>query len=262
MGQKEYFAARTADSVERERLAALEAARDPKSKRHLQELGVGPGWKCLEVGGGGGSITRWLAEKVGSDGRVVAIDIDTRFLREIEQPNVETRELDILRDAFEDSRYDLVHCRLLLIHLSDPELAVRRMIGAARLGGLILIEEADFSSYQAADPDHPLSEFFTRKVREIFENVGRSKLFDPYFGRRARALLERAGLSGVASEGTVYLWHGGEAEAHEHRLSLPALVKAGVCSERDSLELQKALSDPGFAFVGNAIFSAWGRRAV
>ena len=262
MGQDEYFAASTADSVERKRLAALEAAKDPKSRRHLEELGVSPGWTCLEVGGGGGSITRWLAEKVGRDGRIVAIDVDTRFLREIDQPNVETRKLDILRDPIDASTYDLVHCRLLLTHLPHPELAVKRMISAARLGGWIMIEEPDFASYQAADPDHPLSEFFTRKVREIFENVARSKLFDPYFGRRARALLEHAGLSGVACEGTAYLWHGGEAEAQEHRLSLPALVRAGVCSESDYLELQTALSDPGFSFVGLTVFSAWGRRDV
>ena len=261
MAQHEYFAAHTADSVERERLTALEAATDPKSKRHLQALGIGPGWNCLEVGGGGGSITRWLSEKVGPAGRVVAADIDTRFLRQIDEPNVEIRKLDILRDALEEAKYDLVHCRLLLIHLSDVERATRRMTSAARPGGWVLIEEPDFSSYRAADSDHPLSEFFTRKVREIFDNIARTKLFDPYLGCRVRTLLEGAGLSDVTSEGTAYLWHGGEAEAEEHRRSLPALVEAGVCSESDSLALQKALSDPQFTFVGHTVFSAWGRRA-
>lgn len=262
MVQGEYFAADTADFAERERLTALEAAIDRKSKRHLHELGVGPGWKCLEVGGGGGSITRWMAERVGSDGHVVVTDINTRFLREIKQPNVEIRKHDILQDALEDSVYDLVHCRFLLIHLQNPEHAVRRMIGAARMGGWVLVEEADFSTYRAANTDHPLSEFFTTKVREIFQNVSRSRLFDPYLGRNSRVLLERAGLSRVDSEGTVNLWYGGEPEALEHFRSLPALVKAGLCSEADSLELQKALSDREFSFTGHTVFSAWGRRAV
>ena len=118
MTQHEYFAADTSDSVERERLAALEAATDPKTRRHLQAIGVGPGWKCLEVGGGG-SITRWLCEAVGSGGRVVATDIDTRFLRQIDEPNFELRKLDILRDTLEDSEFDLMHCGLSLIHLTD-----------------------------------------------------------------------------------------------------------------------------------------------
>ena len=262
MTQHEYFAASTSDSVERERLAALEAATDPKSRRHLQTIGVGPGWKCLEVGGGGGSITRWLCETVGSSGRVVATDIDTRFLRQIDEPNVEVRTLDILRDTLEDSEFDLVHCRLLLIHLSDVDAALRRMIRAARSGGWILIEETDFSTYRAADPEHPSSEYFTQKVREIFDGIARLRLFDPYLGCRVRSFLEHAGLSDVASEGTAYIWHGGEAEAEEHRRSLPALVQAGVCSESDSLKLQTILGDPQFTFVGHTVFSAWGRRAV
>ena len=262
MSRHEYFATRTADSVERERLTAAETANDDKSRRHLLELGVGPGWSCLEVGAGCGSITRWLAERVGRDGRVVAIDVDTRFLQEINQPNVEIRRLDVLRDALEDSTYDLVHSRLLLMHLPDPQLVVRRMIQATRLGGWIMIEEADFASFRGADSSNPLSESFAEKFRAISDAAGRLKLFDPYFGRRVRALLEREGLSEVGSEGAVRLVHGGEAEAHAYRLTLPALVKADVCSENDSLELQKALSDPGFTFIGLTMFSAWGRRAV
>jgi hypothetical protein len=56
----------------RERLAALEALVDPSTIRHLEALGVSEGWQCLEVGGGGGSITEWLCRRVGPAGRVVA----------------------------------------------------------------------------------------------------------------------------------------------------------------------------------------------
>jgi hypothetical protein len=136
------------------------------------------------------------------------------------------------------------------------------MIGALKVGGWIMIEEPDFSSYEAADPTHPLSAGFTQKVRQVFGRVARSRLFDPYLGRHTRTLLERAGLSGVGNEGTVWLWHGGEAEAKEHQLSLPALVRAGVCSEQEAQEIERALTDPSFTFVGHTVFSAWGRRAV
>src|SRR5262245_23788133 len=104
MAEDRYFASQTAHAAELERLTSLEAGLDPRSTRHLQALGVGAGWTCLEVGGGGGSLTRWLAETVGPSGRVVAIDIDTRFLRTIDRPNVEIRQQDVLRDPLEDSR--------------------------------------------------------------------------------------------------------------------------------------------------------------
>jgi 2-polyprenyl-3-methyl-5-hydroxy-6-metoxy-1,4-benzoquinol methylase len=67
----------------RERLALLEQVRDPGTRRHLDALGVGAGWQCLEVGAGGGSIATWLCEQVGPSGRVVATDLDTRFLETV-----------------------------------------------------------------------------------------------------------------------------------------------------------------------------------
>ena len=67
----------------RRRLGLIEASYDPGSTRRLQALGVGPGWRCLEVGAGGGSIARWLCSKVGRTGRVCAIDLDTHFIEEI-----------------------------------------------------------------------------------------------------------------------------------------------------------------------------------
>ena len=262
MAGDKYFAAHTADAAERERLAFLESGVDPRSTRQLQALGVGAGWACLEVGGGGGSLTRWLADRVGPGGRVVAVDIDTRFLREIDRPNVEVREQDILQDTSESSTYDLAHCRFLLLHLSEAELAIDRMIAALKIGGWLMIEEPDFSSYAAADPHHPLSEGFTRMVQQVFGRAARLKLFDPYFGRRSRAILEHAGLAEIGNEGTAQLWRGGEAEAREHQLSLPVLVKAGVCSEQESEYLERALTDSSFTFVGHTVFSAWGKRVA
>jgi hypothetical protein len=68
----------------RERLALLERVLDPGTTRHLDELGVAAGWECLEFGAGGGSIAAWLCARVGSTGRVVATDLDTRFLEALE----------------------------------------------------------------------------------------------------------------------------------------------------------------------------------
>ena len=63
------------------RLTALAAMFDPGTIRHLESRGVGPGWHCLEVGGGAGSVAAWLATRVGPTGHVLVTDIDPRFLR-------------------------------------------------------------------------------------------------------------------------------------------------------------------------------------
>ena len=77
-----------ADPDEERRLTLLESLVDPGTIQRLSNLDVGPGWRCLEVGAGRGSIAKWLSEKVGTKGSVVAIDIDTRFLDAIAADNL------------------------------------------------------------------------------------------------------------------------------------------------------------------------------
>jgi 2-polyprenyl-3-methyl-5-hydroxy-6-metoxy-1,4-benzoquinol methylase len=59
------------------RLRALEESRDPVTIRRLRALGVGPGWRCLELGAGRGSIASWMCQQVGPDGTVTALDMMT-----------------------------------------------------------------------------------------------------------------------------------------------------------------------------------------
>ncbi|HMB08474.1 MAG TPA: class I SAM-dependent methyltransferase [Isosphaeraceae bacterium] len=87
---------------------------DPITFRRLTHLGVGPGWRCLDVGAGDGTVARWLAGRVGLGGRVVATDINPRLLDGNGCPSLEIRRHDIL----EEGHYNLVHCRTLLMHLA------------------------------------------------------------------------------------------------------------------------------------------------
>jgi 16S rRNA A1518/A1519 N6-dimethyltransferase RsmA/KsgA/DIM1 with predicted DNA glycosylase/AP lyase activity len=77
----------------------LEARWDPGTIRHLETLGVGEGWHCLEIGGGGGSIAEWLCRRVGPKGHVVATDLDTRFLEALDYDNLEVVRHNIVTDA-------------------------------------------------------------------------------------------------------------------------------------------------------------------
>jgi ubiquinone/menaquinone biosynthesis C-methylase UbiE len=72
----------------RRRLALLEQYLDPITHRRLSSLGLSKGWHCLEVGGGGGSVARWLCAQVGADGRIVGTDIDRDFSRKFANPTL------------------------------------------------------------------------------------------------------------------------------------------------------------------------------
>src|SRR5205085_11955277 len=96
---RDYTPAYTLDNkwrAARERLGMLEAACDPLTAKHLDKVGVGPGWHCLEVGAGAGSVARMLCERVGPDGRVVAVDLEPGLLADVSAPNLEVQRLDIV----------------------------------------------------------------------------------------------------------------------------------------------------------------------
>jgi tRNA A58 N-methylase Trm61 len=76
---------------ERSRLGGLEQKLDAGTIHHLETLGVGPGWRCWEVGAGGGSIAAWLSQRVGDHGHVLATDLETSFLERLSYPNLVDR---------------------------------------------------------------------------------------------------------------------------------------------------------------------------
>src|SRR5689334_25230763 len=106
------------------RLSLLEQHLDPMTKRRATALGLGEGWSCLEVGAGGGSIAAWLSDQVGPSGRVVATDINTALLQDLQRPNLEPRRHDILSEALPEGAFDFVHTRWLLHHLPQPDVAI------------------------------------------------------------------------------------------------------------------------------------------
>ena len=96
----------------RQRLRGLEARYDPGTIRHLETLGVGEGWHCLEVGGGGGTIAKWLCQRVGPTGHVLATDLDTRFLETLDYPSLEVRRHDIVADHLPEHAFGLIHDKM------------------------------------------------------------------------------------------------------------------------------------------------------
>jgi ubiquinone/menaquinone biosynthesis C-methylase UbiE len=132
------------DDAERERLRLLDEYHGPLTVSQLDAAGVGPGWRCLEIGAGGGNMTRRLAERVAPDGHVLAIDLETHWLEPLRGDLVNVRQADITTAELPESSFDLVLAQMLLIHLPDPALVCRRLLAAVRPGGNLIIHDADF----------------------------------------------------------------------------------------------------------------------
>jgi SAM-dependent methyltransferase len=251
-------------AFERRRLALVSRMADPVTTRRLTSLGVGPGWRCLEVDAGEGSVARWLAARVGIRGRVVATDLNPRFLLVPELPNLEVRRHDVLVDHLEPAHYDLVHCRAVLADLAAPLRAVERLAAAVRPGGWLLLEEFDFGSFRAADPEHPRAAAFNRPMWAILDALAVGRVSDVSFGRRLGDALLGQGLVEVGQDRITPVRQGGGPGARFTRMWLELLrgplVGAGVLSEADLDELRQAFDDPSFFFVDRTLFGACGRR--
>lgn len=243
------------------RLAALATIYDPGTIRHLAARGVGDGWKCLEIGGGSGTITRWLAERVGLRGSVLTTDIDTRFLETIRLPNVEVRRHDIAAESLPGGIFDLVYTRLVLQHVSDSDTALTHMAAALRPGGWLVVE--DFESLPAAlDSDgRPVESISKTKaaMHQVLAATGARGL-----GRSLARRVRAKGLADVDIEGRVFLSRGGTAGTALLRLNFLQLrdriLATGMLSPEEFDADVASLDHEDFESRSPILWTAWGRR--
>jgi SAM-dependent methyltransferase len=237
-------------SDERRRLELIERCYDPATTSKLAQLGVRTGWRCLDVGAGGGSIARWLRDRVGPEGKVVAVDLDARFFDN--EPGIEARELDILTDDFEGDEYDLVHCRLLLHHLRGNQLnALRRMAAALRPGGVLLASECYLGALLASP-----TEVCAAMWRAFYAAMPNA---DYDWAPSLAATMQAAGLTGVEACGTVEIVRGGTQEAELLALTVEAVRPRIPASANIDAGIER-LRDPTAFEPGIVWYTAWGYR--
>jgi SAM-dependent methyltransferase len=214
------------------RQEALAALLDPVTCRHLEELGVGPGWRCWEIGAGGASVAAWLAKKAGPTGKVVLTDADPSRAEAARPVEIRTHRLG--RDEPPGEGFDLVHARLSLADAPDRDGALRSMIRALRPGGRLLVEEADLELQPHLCPEESGAEqqLANRLRLGLRHLLGRGGA-DLAYGRRLPRLLREAGLRRV--EADVYVPLASEAcgrlETATVLLHRAALTEAGVATD-------------------------------
>jgi SAM-dependent methyltransferase len=239
---------------ERRRLELLEQCLDPITIPSLDAIGIQPGWRCLELGGGGGSVTRMLCDRVGPEGRVAAVDLDTRFLEEIEAGNLDVHRQNVLTDGLPGDAYDLIHARMLLMHLPTREKFVEEMAAALRPGGWLLVEEMDVYPLQAL-AEGVFGDIIGSMVG-AFETAGA----DGHFGRQLPHLFDGAGLESVEPVCQVPVFRG---DSHFTKMIMASVVQLrpllGGVTDDQLAELSDVFADPTRWFSGFAMYSVRGR---
>jgi ubiquinone/menaquinone biosynthesis C-methylase UbiE len=136
----------------------------------LALLALKPGDRVVDVGCGSGALIPRLCAEVGKAGHVLGIDYAEGFVREARArieasglSDVATVELgDASSLKLPPSSFNAAHCERLLMHLVDPDLAIREMVRVVRPGGVVVAAEPDWPGVRF---DHPDQEAFTMVFR-------------------------------------------------------------------------------------------------
>ena len=259
------LAAAGREVAEDQRLSLLEQIYDPGSRRRRRI--VQPGWRCLEIGAGRGSLAVWLAEQVGPTGGVVATDIDLTYLRRLDVPNLEVVEHNILDsplEPLEPGSFDLVCLRFVLAHLSGrQDAALRRIVQCLRPGGWLIDKDGDWGTSAPVDPSHPMHAPFHAAWRE--GDWWTSRGYDAAFGRKLPATFERCGLEHIGHQATSEVVRGGSPWARWYGESLDVIHRLGGGANTESQQQDHELivatfRDPTVWFLRELLHATSARR--
>jgi SAM-dependent methyltransferase len=241
----------------RERLELLERCFDPLTERHLDDRGVDAGWHCLEVGAGGGSVVRMLCERVGPEGRVLAVDLEPRLLDGLSAPNLEVRRLDVVTEALPEAAFDLIHTRAVLLHIPQRDEVLASLLRALRPGGLLLLEELDLSPALNTEDG-----FYRRAIETAYRPLFAAGL-DPVWAGTLPAILDSAGLVDTGSTRDLMTFTGGSTMAEFFRVTWLQFLESLPYSDADRQVIEAARTEfarPCGPFDAWALVAAWGRR--
>jgi ubiquinone/menaquinone biosynthesis C-methylase UbiE len=132
------------------RLRLLHGLYGPGTRRVLLEAGLRPGMRAADLGCGVGMVSALLAELVGAEGHVFGIDFSGAQLAQARErlttvggSNIRFVEASATDTGLPCESFDLVYCRFLLIHLTEPEQALREMRALLKPGGILVCEDGD-----------------------------------------------------------------------------------------------------------------------
>jgi SAM-dependent methyltransferase len=252
----------------RERLRVLARVMHASSAALLDRIGLSDGQSCLDVGCGGGDMTRELARRVAPHGKAMGADIDRTKLElarhEAEQQGVANVGFQ-LTDACElpgARQFDVVYARFLLTHLSDPDAAVTAFHRLLRPGGLVAVEDVDFSGYFTY-PECPAF----RRYHALYCDAVRRRGANPNIGPRLPLLLKECGFEDVGVSVVQPIGTQGEVKlinALTMENIAEAVLQDGLATRGEIDELVRQLNE--FAEDHNTlagmprVVQTWGRR--
>jgi SAM-dependent methyltransferase len=256
--------------TELQRLLAQAEVYEAESNWLLDQCGIRPGWRTVDVGCGPIGILNLLSQRVGPHGSVVGVEREPRFVEmacaEIAKrglSNVSVVQADGLNTGLEKDAYDLVHERLVLINVSARDAFLTEMLSLLRPGGTLALADVDNVSW-LCEPPHPSWDVLLNAFHTVFRAGGG----DGFIGRRLPGLLRSAGVQHIQVKVTVATPNLGDYR-RTHLLSLIESVRGKIIAsglldesqlERQCEALLRHLNDPATVVIDKLFVQSWGRK--
>jgi SAM-dependent methyltransferase len=256
----------------REEIARLRIQADamaPDAAVMLARIGVGEGWRCLELGCGCGGIADLLSARVGPAGRVVGLDADPKMLAAARAwaaakglGNVDFVEGDAARSGLARGAFDLVHLRFVLSTAGRADDFLAEAVALARPGGVLAVEEPDIETLHCFPP-HPAWDRLRQALADTFDAIGGDVHIAQSLYRRFRAL----GLGEIGYRPFVVGFTHSDPMADYLPLTIeslrPMLIDRGL-AEAGELDAAIAacrahLAEPDTVSVSYLVAQVWGR---
>jgi ubiquinone/menaquinone biosynthesis C-methylase UbiE len=168
------------------------------STRELLNLaGLALGMRVAEIGCGAGLVALSMAEAVGKDGSVAAVDMSAEQLRVAEAnaaaaglKNLSFHAANACDTGLPRASFDLVYSRFLMCHLTEPVKALAEMRALLKPGGILVCEDHDDGGIFSEPPTRAY-----KRLVEISEAVNRARGLDSYVGLKLPRLVREAGFA-------------------------------------------------------------------
>lgn len=234
--EKEYILADTEN--EKRRLKLLEAEFDEITLQRFSPCKLKEGSVCMEIGIGAGSIAEWLSDKVGLNGRVVAVDKHPYYVNESfhKRTNIALYHEDVTSEGFLDqfnAEFDLIHARFVLVHIQDNERLIDKLVTLLKPGGWLVLEEPDFSTTLPLATDNPP----VIKTLQALQGIVMQHGDHDYIGRKLPILFQKNKLVNIKADGYTPISHGKSNMSEMHARTVvhlkDKLIESGMVSDSD-----------------------------